>query len=155
MSDSLQPYGLQQARLPYPSPSPGVCSKLISIESGMPSNHLILCHSLFLRSIFPRIRVFPMSWLCTSGGQSIGVSASVLPMNIQGWFLLELTGLSSLLSRRLSRVFSNTTVWKHQFFISQLSLWSTSHIPTWLLEKPQLWLLRTFAGQVMSDVSAF
>ena len=58
MSDSLQPYGLQQARLPYPSPSPGVCSKLISIESGMPSNHLILCHSLFLRSVFPRIRVF-------------------------------------------------------------------------------------------------
>ena len=72
-----------------------------------------------------------------SGGQSIGVSASVLvlPMNIQDWFPLGLTGLISLLSKGLSRVFSNTTVQKHQFFDAQPSLWSNSHIHTWLLEK--------------------
>ena len=82
--------------------------------------------------------LFPMSQLFTSGGQSIGasVSASVLPMNIQDWFPLWLTGLISLQSKGLSRVFSNTTVQKHQFFGAQLSLRSNSHIHTWLLEKP-------------------
>ena len=81
---------------------------------------------------FPASGAFPMSQ------QSIGASTStsVLPMNIQGWFPLELTGLISLLSKGLSRVFSNTTVLKHQFFGAQLSLWSNSHIHTWLLEKP-------------------
>ena len=81
---------------------------------------------------------FPMNWPFSSGGQSIGVSASasVLPMNIQSWFLLGWTGLISLLSKGLSRVFSSTTVWKHQFFGVQPSLWSKSHIHTWLLEKP-------------------
>ena len=74
-----------------------------------------------------------------SGGQSIRSSASVLPMNIQGWFPLGLTGLISLLSKGLSRVFT-TSVQKHQFFGTQISLWSNSHIRTWLLEKPQLWL---------------
>ena len=74
------------------------------------------------------------------GGQSIGASATVLPVNIQGWFLLGLTVLIFLQSKGLSRVFSNTTVWKHQFFGAQPSLWSNSHICTWLLEKPQLWL---------------
>ena len=92
--------------------------KLMSIESVMPSNHLILCHPLLLHSIFPSIRVFSNE----SGGQSIGVSgsASVLPMNIQGWFPLELTGLLSSLSKGLSKVLSSTTVRKHQFFSAQL-----------------------------------
>ena len=100
---------------------------------------LILCHPLLLLpSIFPRIRVFffPMSWFFASGGQSIGVSASVLPMNIQDWFPLGFTGWNSLQPKGLSRVFSNTTVQKHQFFGSQLSSQSKSRIHTWPLEKP-------------------
>ena len=100
--------------------------RLLSIESMMPSNYLILCSLLLLLpSIFPHIKVFfPVSWLFTSGGQNIGASASatVLPMNIQGWFPLGWTDLISLQSRGLSRVFSNTTVQKHQFFGTQLSL---------------------------------
>ena len=85
----------------------------------------------------PSIRVFSKSQFFTSGGQSIGVSASasVLPMNIQGWFPLGLTGEISLQSKRLSRVSSSTTVWKHQFFGAQPSIWSSSHIHTGLLEK--------------------
>ena len=80
---------------------------------------------------------FPMSWLFPSGGQSIGVSAlaSVLPMNIHGWFPLGLTGLIFLLSKGPSRVFCSSTVWKYQFFSAQPYLWSNSHIHTWLLEK--------------------
>ena len=87
---------------------------------------------------FPVSRSFPMSQLFTSGGQSIGASASasVLPMTIQDWFSLGLTGLITLLSKGLSKVFPNTTVWKHKFFSAQPSLWSNSHIHTWLLEKP-------------------
>ena len=100
--------------------------KLMSIESMMPSNHLILCHPfLLLPSIFPSIKVpFPMSWLFTSGGHSIGMStsASVLPMNIQGRFPLGLIGLISLQSKGLLRVFSNTRFQKHQVFSTQLSL---------------------------------
>ena len=86
---------------------------------------------------FPASGSFPINQLFTSGGQSIGASAlaSVLPMNIQGWFPVGLTGLISLLSKGLSRVFSSTTIWKHYFFSAQPSLWSTSHIHTWLLEK--------------------
>ena len=85
---------------------------------------------------------FPVSQFSTSGGQRIGVSAlaSVLPMNSQGWFPLGLTGLISLLSKGLSRVFSSPTIQKHQFFGTLLSLWSNSHIHTWLLEKPKLLL---------------
>ena len=85
---------------------------------------------------FPASESFPMSWLFASGDQNIGTSASasVLPMNIQDWFPLGLTGLISLLSDELSRV-SNITIQKHQFFGSQPSLWSNSHIHTWLLEK--------------------
>ena len=85
-----------------------------------------------------------MSQFFPSGGQSIGVSASasVLPMKVQGWFPSGLTGLISLLSKRLSRVFSGTTIQKHQFFGTQPSLWSNSHIHTWRLEKPQFWLYR-------------
>ena len=118
--------------------------KFISTDLVMPSNHLNLCHLLlFLPSIFPSIRVFPMNWLFTSGGQSIGasVSAAVLPMNIQGWFALGWTGFISLLSRGLSRVFSSTTFWKHQFFgISLFNdptlMINSFMIHTWLLEKP-------------------
>ena len=99
--------------------------KPMSIESVVPSNHLILCHPLLLLpSSFPSIRVFPTSQLFASGGQSIGVSASAsgLPMNIQDWFPLGLTGRISLQSKGLARIFSNTTVQKHQFFCAQLSL---------------------------------
>ena len=87
---------------------------------------------------FPTSGSFPMSQFFTSGGQSIGASssASVLPMNIHGWFILGLTDLISLLFKRLSRVFSSTAVWKHKFFSTQTFLWSYSHICTWLLEKP-------------------
>ena len=85
--------------------------KLMSTESVMPSNHLILCNPLLLLpSVFPSIRVFSSELALCTGGQSIGASASVLPMNIHGWFLLGLTGLIPLLSQGLSRVFSNTTI---------------------------------------------
>ena len=98
--------------------------KFVSTESVMLCNYLILCHPLlFCRQSFPASGgPFPMSQLFESGGQSIGTSASasVLPMNVQGWFPLELTGFIFLLSRRLSWVFSSTTVWKHQFFGASL-----------------------------------
>ena len=110
--------------------------KLMSIESVMPSNHLILCHPLLLPpSIFPSIRVFSGESTLHIRWPEVSASASVLPMNIQDWFYLRLTSWMSLQSRGLSRVFSNTTVQKHQFFGAQLSLQSSSHIHTWLLEK--------------------
>ena len=112
--------------------------KLMSIESVMPSNHLILCRPLLLLpSIYPSIRVFSNEFF-TSVGQSTGVSAtaSVLLMNIQYWFPLRWTGWISSQSKGHSRIFSNNTVQKHQFFGAQLSLQSNSHIHTWLLEKP-------------------
>ena len=98
--------------------------KLMSIESVMPSNHLILCCPLLLPSIFPTSWSFPVSQFFTSDDQSIGesASASVLPVNIQDWFPLGLTGLISLQSKGLSRVFSKKTVQKHQYFSAQLSL---------------------------------
>ena len=99
--------------------------KLMSIESVMPSNHLSLCHHLLLLpSLFPSIRVFSNELALHIRGQSIRVSAStlVLPMNIQDWFPLGWTGWISLQSKRFSRVFFNTTVQKHQFFSTQLSL---------------------------------
>ena len=98
-------------------------------------SHLLLSHSPSV--FFPSIRVFPMSQFFASGGQTVGASASasVLPVNIKEWFALRLTGLISLQSKGLSRVFSNTTVQKHQFFGAQLSSQSNSHIHTWLLEK--------------------
>ena len=104
--------------------------KLMSIESVIPSNHLILCCPLLLLpQSFPASGSFPMSQFFTSGGQSIkaSASASVLPMNIQDWFPLGLTGLISLQSKGLSRVFSSSTIQKHQFFRAQLSLRSSSH----------------------------
>ena len=110
------------------------------------------CHPTILSSVtpfssclqsFPASGAFPVSQFFPSGGWSIEVSASasVLPMNIQGWLPLRLTDLI-FLSKGLSRVFSSTAVWKHQFFSAQPSLWSNSHIHTWLLGKPQLWLYR-------------
>ena len=138
MSNSLQPHGLQHARLPCPSLSPGVYS------NSCPLNQW--CHPTISSSVisfsrlqsFPASGSFPMNWLFASGSQSIEAlsSASVLPVKIQGWFPLGLAGLIYLLFKGLSRVFSSTTVQKHQFFSTQPSLWSNSHICTWLLEKP-------------------
>ena len=111
--------------------------KLMSIGSMMPSNHLILCHPLLLLpSIFPSIRIFskePVLRIRWPKYWSFSISPS---SDIQGWFSLGLTCLFSLLSKGLSRIFSNTMVWKHQFFGTQPSLWSNSHIHTWRLEKP-------------------
>ena len=139
MSDSLRPHEPQHARPPCPSPTPRVypnscplswwCHPIISSS--------VIPFSSCLQS-FPASGSFPMSQFFASDGQSIGVSASasVLPMNIQDWFPLELTGWISLQSKGLSRIFSNTTVQKHQFFSTQLSSQSNSHIHTWPLEKP-------------------
>ena len=117
--------------------------RLTFIESVMPFSHLILCCPLlFLPTIPPSIRVFSMSQLFSWGGQSTGVSAlaSSLRKKSQGWSPSEWTGWISLQSKGLSRVFSNTTVQKHQFFGAQPSSQSNSHIHTWPLEKPQPWL---------------
>ena len=138
MSNSLRPRELQHTRLPCPL-SPGVCSNSCPLSQW--------CHPTISSSVapfssclqsFPASESFPMSQLFAWGGQSTGVSASasVLSMNIQDWFPLGLTGYVSLESKGLSRVFSNTTVQKHQFFGAQLSLQSNSHIHKWLLEKP-------------------
>ena len=106
--------------------------KFMSIESVMLSNHLILFYSLLLlSSIFPSIRVFSNELVLCIGSLGASASASVLPINIQGWFPLGLTGLIPLQSKGLSRVFSSTIIWKHQFFGAQLSIWSNSHICTW------------------------
>ena len=140
-SESLLPNGLQSTMLLCPSLSPLICS-----TSRPPSQWFCLTISssshplpplLLLPSIFPTSGSFPSSQLFTSSGQSFGTSAStsVLPVNIQSWFPLGLTGLISLLSEELSRVFSST-IQKHRFFGVQPSLWSSSHIHTWLLEKP-------------------
>ena len=139
VSDSLWPHGLQHARLPCLSPTPGASS------NSCPSSQW--CHPTISSSViplssclqsFPALGSFPISQFFTSGGQSIGVSASasVLPMNTQHWFPLGWTGWISLQSKGLSRGFSNITGQKHQFFASQLSSQSNSHIHTWLLEKP-------------------
>ena len=125
MSDSLRPHGLQHTRLPCPSPTPGACSNSCPLSWW--------CHPTISFSVvplssclqsFPESGAFPMNQFFSSGGQSIGASAtaSALPMNIQDWFPLGLTNLISLQSKGLSRVFSNTTVQKHQFFGAQLSL---------------------------------
>ena len=128
MSDSVTPQNAAHQALLSITNSQSLL-KLMSIASVMPSNHLILCCPLLLLpSISPGIRIFPMSQFFASGGQSTGASASVLPMNIQGWSPLGLTGLISMQSKGLSRVFSYTTVQKHQFFGAQFSLWSSSHI---------------------------
>ena len=112
--------------------------RLMSIEPVMPSNHLILCHPLLLLlSIFPSIRVFSNGWALRNRWPKYwSFSFSISPSSEY----LGLTGLISLLSKELSRIFSSTTIWKLQFFSSQPYLWSNSHIHTWLPEKPKLWL---------------
>ena len=115
--------------------------KLTSIKSLMPSSHLILGHPLLLLPLIPsRFRVFFIESLFASNGQSTGVSAlaSFFPKNTQGWSPLEWIGWISLQSKGLSGVFSNTTVQKHQFFNTQLSSQSNSHIHTWPLENHSL-----------------
>ena len=139
VSDSLRSHELQHARPPCPSPSPGIHS------DSRPSSWW--CHLAISSSVvpffscpqsLPASESFPMSQLFAWGGQSTGVSAlaSFLPKNTQGWSLSEWTGWISLQSKGLSRVFSNTTVQKHQFFSTQLSSQSNSHIHTWPQEKP-------------------
>ena len=143
VSDSLQPHGLQHVRPPCTSSTPRACSNSCPLRQW--------CNSTISSSVLP-ISSCPISLPASgsllrsqffaSGGQSIGASASasVCPVNIQGWFPLGLAGLISLLSKGLSRVFSSTTIWKHHFFGPQSSLWFSSHIHTWLLEKPQIYL---------------
>ena len=119
---------LQHTRLPCPSPSPRVCSNSCPlIQWCHPTTSSSIAHFFFCPQSFPATGSFPASWLFTSGGQSIGASASasVLPMNIQGWFPLGLTGLIPLQSKGLSRVFSSTTVQEHQFFGTD----SQKHVP--------------------------
>ena len=135
MSSSLWPHRLQYTRLPCPSPTSRAYSNSCPLSQW--------CHPTISSSVilfwsclqsFPASGFFQMSQFLASGGQSTGVSAStlILPMNIQNWFPLGLTDWISLRSKGLSRVFINTTVEKHQFFSTQLSLWSNSHIHTWL-----------------------
>ena len=143
MSDSSWPYKLQDGRPPCPSPTPGAHPS--------PCPFCQWCHQTISSSIvpfssgpqsFPASGSFQINQFFASGGQSIGVSAStsVLPMNTQDWSPLGWTGLISLQSKGLSRVFSNTTVQKHQLFGTQISLYSNSRIHTWPLEKQQPWL---------------
>ena len=125
--------------------------KLMSIELVMPPNHLILCHPLLLLpSIFPSIASFLMIQFFSSCVQSIGASASVLPVNTQDWSPLEWTGWISLQSKGLSRVFSNIMVQKQQFFGAQLSLWFTLHIHMWPTGKTIALTRQTFVGKVMT-----
>ena len=152
VSDSLWPHGLQHARLPFPSPTPRACS------NSCPSSRW--CHPTVSSSVipfssclqfFPASGSFPASQFFASSGQSVGVSAStsVLPMNTQDWAPLGWTGWISLQSKGLSRVFSNTTVQKHQCFSTKLSLWSNSH-PYMPTGKTIALTRRTFVGKVMS-----
>ena len=135
MTDSFWPHGMQHTMLPCPSSSPRSCSDsyLLSRWCHPAVSSPVIPFSSCLQS-FPESGSFLMSQFFTSGSQSIRASASVLPMNLQDWFPLGLTGLISFQCKGLSRVFSNTTVQNHQFFSTQLSLWSTSHIHTWLME---------------------
>ena len=136
VSDSLRLHELQHARPPCPSPTPGVHPNPWQLSRW--------CHPTISSSVIPfsscpqSFLSFQMSQLFAWGGQSIGVAASksVLPMNTQDWSPLGWTSWISLLSERLSRIFSNTTVQKHQFFGTQLSSQSNSHSHTWPLEKP-------------------
>ena len=152
VSDSLQPHGLQHARLPCPSPTPGAYSNTCPLSWWC---HPSISSSVALFSScpqsFPGSGSFPVSLLLASGGQSIGVSVlvSVLPMNIQYWFHLGLTGLSSLLSKGLLRIFSNTTIWKHQSLALSLLYGPTltSIHDYW---KTITFTIRTSVGKVMS-----
>ena len=143
VSNSLWPHGLQHARPPCPSPAPGADSNSCSLNQWChPTiSSSVVPFSFHLQS-FPASRSFQMSQFFAPGGQRIGVSASasVLLMTIQDWFPLGSTGLISLLSKGLSKVFFSTTISKHQVFSTQTSLWSNSQIHTRLLEKPLPWL---------------
>ena len=150
MSNSLWSHGLQHTRLPCPSLSPGVCSNSSPLSWW--------CHPTISTSVtsfsscpqlFPASGSFPVSQLFTSDGQNIGASASVLSMNIQGWFPLCLTGLIYLQSKGFSRVFSNTTIWKHQFFGTQPFLWSNNHMYM-TTGKTIALTIRTFVSKAMS-----
>ena len=139
MSDSLRSRGLQHIRLPCLSQSLRVCSNSCPLSQwAIQPSHPLSPPSLLCPQSFPTQGSFPMNQLFISSNQSIvaSASASVLPMDIQGWFPLGLTDLISLLSKGLSRVLSRTRIQKHQFFGTQPCLWSNSHICAWLLEKP-------------------
>ena len=129
---------MQQASLPFPSISPWICSNSCPLSwwCHPPISPSVTPFSSCLQS-FPMSGSFPMSWVFSWGGQNIRASASapVLPVNIQDWFPLGLNGSISLLPKWFPRVFSST-LWKHQFFNAQPSLWSNFHIHAWLLEKP-------------------
>ena len=130
MSTSLWPHGLQHARLPCPSPTPGACSNSCPLSQWCQPTISSSVIPFSRPQSFPASGSFPVSQLFASDAQSIGASASasVLSVNIQGLFLLGLTGLISLQSKGLSRVSSSTTVWKHQFFGAQPSWWSSSYL---------------------------
>ena len=153
MSDSLWPHRLKHTRLLCPLLCPGVCSNSCPFSRWC---YLTISSSTTLFSFcfqsFPASGSFPMSQLFASGGQSIRASASalVLPMNIQGWFPLGLTGLISLQSKGLSRVFSSTTIRKHHFFGTQPALQSNSHIHRWLTGKTMVSTIWAFVAKVMS-----
>ena len=140
MSDSLRHHELKHVRLhlEWPSPTPGACLNSCSSRWCHPIISSSVVHFFSCFQSFPASGSFPMNQFFAPGSESIKVSAlaSVLPMDIQDWFTLGSTGWISLQSKGLSRVFSNTTVQKHQFYSTQLSLWSNFHIHTWLLEKP-------------------
>ena len=140
VSNSLWSHELQHTRLPCPSPTPRVCTNSCPLSWWCHPTISSFIVPFFCPQSFPASGSFPMNQLFTSGSFDylcIGASASasVLPMNIQSWFPLGLTGLISILSKGLSRVFSNTTA-RNQFFSTQPSLWFNCHIHTWLLEKP-------------------
>ena len=141
LSDSLRHHGLQHARLPCPLPTPGACSNSCLLSWWCnPTISSSAVPYTSCRQSFPASGSFLMSQFFSLVSKVLGVSASTWVLPIQDWFPLGLTGLISLQSKELSRVFSNTTVQKRQFFRAQPSLWSNAHIHTWLLEKPKLWL---------------
>ena len=152
VSNSLWPCGLQHARPPCPSPSPRACSNSCPLSQWcQPTVSSSVAPFSFCLQSFPASGSFPVSRLFTSGSQNIGASASasVHPRNIQGWFPLGMPGLISLLPKRLSRVFSSTTVWKHQFFGTQPSLWFNSH--PYMTTGKMIALTRwTFVNKIMS-----
>ena len=153
MSNSLRHRGLQHTRLPCPSPSPRACSNSRPLSQW--------CHPTILSSVirfsclqsYPTSGSFPNSQHLPPGKQNIGGSSSalVLPMDIQDWFPLGLTDLIALQFKELSRVFSSTALQKHQFFGAKTFLWCKSHICTWQLENPYLWLYTPW----QSDASDF
>ena len=151
MSNFLQHHGLQHARLPCPSPTSRACSNSYPLSHWChPTiSSSVVCFSSRLQS-FPASGSFPMAWLFASSGQRIGISASasVLPMNIQNWFPLGLTGLISLWSKGLSRVLSNTIVQKYHFFSAQPSLWSKFSHPYMTTGKSIVLTRRIFLGNV-------